>query len=731
MVKPSHLRAVSDDDTGLNAWLDAAKARMTPAAFGVVAGALAFAAPRYQGRTLPVGETLLAHALATADMLLQLKLDPETVAAGLTFHCLEIEPDCADELRARLGQTVTELAEGALRMAQIGALSSRQQPGQRSTDQAVQLEALRKMLLAMVQDVRVVLIKLADHTQQLRSLVGAMDESLRRPIAELTRDIFAPLANRLGVWQLKWELEDLSFRILEPDVYRQVARLLDEKRADRERYIESVIALLKGELTRAGISAEVTGRPKHIFSIYRKMRVKELDFEGLYDVRAVRILVDAVKDCYAALGLVHHVWSPIPKEFDDYIARPKSNSYRSLHTAVIGPEGKAIEVQIRTHEMHQHSELGVAAHWRYKEGSRHEDGYDQKIAWLRQILEWKDEVRDAGELAEQFRNGLFEDTIYVMTPQGRVIDLPKGATPIDFAYHVHSELGHRCRGAKVDGAMVPLNTLLQNGQRVEILAAKQGGPSRDWLNPQLGYLKSQSARTKVRQWFNRQNYEEEVGQGRTLLEKELQRHGKTALNLDKLAGEFGFAKTDDFLADVGRGEIGPKQLHDALAKDGAPPPAPAAEPLVARKPRAGGAGSVLVVGVDKLLTSPAKCCKPAPPEPIIGFVTRGRGVSVHRADCANVKRLDAERMVTAEWGEATGASFSVDIEIEAIDRTGLLRDISEVLSRERINVTATNTLSSDLAARMRFTVEVADLEQLRRVLGMIRQVRGVVRAVRR
>ena len=731
MVKPSHLRVVRDDDAALAAWLAAAKTRMAPAEFETVANALELAAPVYAHRTLPGGEPLLAHTLATTDTLLQLRLDQETLAAALVFRCVELAPDLADRLRARLGRTVTDLAEGVLRMAQIGALSSRQQPGQRSADQAVQLEALRKMLLAMVQDVRVVLIKLADHAQELRSAVRATDETLQRPIAELTRDIFAPLANRLGIWQLKWELEDLSFRILEPDVYRQVARLLDEKRADREHYIEGVIALLKGELTRAGVAAEVTGRPKHIFSIYKKMNVKGLDFKALYDVMAVRILVDDVKDCYAALGFVHHLWSPIPKEFDDYIARPKSNSYRSLHTAVIGPEGKAIEVQIRTHEMHQNSELGVAAHWRYKEGSRHEGSYDQKIAWLRQILDWKDEVRDAGELAERFRSGLFEDTIYVLTPQGRVIDLPKGATPIDFAYHVHSELGHRCRGAKVDGAMVPLNTPLQNGQQVEILAAKQGAPSRDWLTPQLGYLKSQSARTKVRQWFNRQNYEADVAQGRTQLDRELQRHGKTALNLDKLAGGFGYAKTSDFLADVGRGEIGPKQLHDALAQDTAPLPTPAVEPLITRKPRSVSKGSVLVVGVDKLLTLPAKCCKPAPPEPIIGFVTRGRGVSVHRADCVNVKRLDPERMVTAEWGEAAGATFPVDIEIEAIDRTGLLRDISEVLSRERINVTATNTLSSDFAARMRFTVEVANLEQLRRVLGMIRQVRGVVRAVRR
>ncbi|OGA11282.1 MAG: hypothetical protein A2W68_03375 [Betaproteobacteria bacterium RIFCSPLOWO2_02_64_14] len=680
-AKFSQFRQVSDDDAALAAWLATVPARMPPSEAEMVAKAIGLAAPTYANRSLASGEPVLAHVLAVADMLLQLKLDHETVAAALVFRSLELAPDLAAQCRERLGSAVTGLAEGVLRMAQIGALSSRRQGGQRPAEQVAQLEALR---------------------------------------------------NRLGVWQLKWELEDLSLRILEPDAYKKVAGLLDEKRADRERYIEGVIAVLRQELGRAGIVAEVTGRPKHIFSIYKKMQLKNVDFELLYDVRAVRILVASVKDCYAALGLVHHLWSPIPKGFDDYIARPKSNGYRSLHTAVVGPEAKAIEVQIRTHEMHQNSELGVAAHWRYKEGSRPEGSYDQKIAWLRQILEWKDEVRDTNELAEQFRTGLAEDTVYVLTPQGRVIDLPKGATPIDFAYHVHSELGHRCRGAKLDGAMAPLNTPLRNGQRVEILAAKQGGPSRDWLNPQLGYLKSQGARTKVRQWFNRQNYEAEVTQGRALLDRELQRHGKTALNLDQLAGVFGHAKTGDFLAEVGRGEIGPKQLHDALASpDAAPPSTPAADTLVARKSRSGGQGSVLVVGVDKLLTTPAKCCKPAPPEPIIGFVTRGRGVSVHRAGCVNVKRLDPERMVTAEWGAAAGATFAVDIEIDAIDRTGLLRDISEVLSRERINVTATKSLSTDLAARMRFTVEVADLDQLRRALGLIREVRGVVRATRR
>ena len=590
------------------------------------------------------------------------------------------------------------------------------------------------MLLAMVQDVRVVLIKLADHTQDLRYAVKREDDAARRDTAQLTRDIFAPLANRLGVWQLKWELEDLAFRILDAQAYKEIARLLDDKRANRENYIENLMATLKGELARAGIKADVMGRPKHITSIYNKMQRKGMDFEALHDVRAVRVLVDDVKDCYAVLGMVHNLWSPIPKEFDDYIAKPKGNNYRSLHTAVIGPEGKSVEVQIRTHEMHHSSELGVAAHWRYKEGGRQDKGardYEGKIAWLRQILDWKDEVPDAGELAEQFRTGLFDDTIYVFTPQGKVVDLPVGATPIDFAYHVHTELGHRCRGAKVDGAMAPLNTVLHNGQQVEITTVAQGGPSRDWLNPQLGFIKSQSARSRVRQWFNRLNYDADVARGRAMLEKELQRHGMTALNLDKLAETEGYAKLDDFLADIARGDVGPKRLQDALR----PAPAPVIEALpVPRKARAratGAGGGVLVVGVDKLLTVPAKCCKPAPPEAIIGFVSRGRGVKVHRANCSNVKRLDPQRMVTAEWGAATGATFPVEIEIEALDRTGLLRDISEVFTRERANVTATNTLTKDMLARMRFTLEIANLDLLKRVLAMVREVKGVIRAARR
>ncbi len=730
MVTRSHLQIVPTETSAAGAW----RAQLLAAAGpqnGLIERALDFIQPLYEDRELSTGQPLLGHVLDVAQTLCELKLDADTLAAALLYPAYERSPELAGTIREKFGVAIAELAEGVGRMAQLGALSSRGH-SEGKAQQAAQLESLRKMLLAMVQDVRVVLIKLADHLQALRFVVRSDDSAAKRAAAEITRDIFAPLANRLGVWHVKWELEDLTFRILEPATYKEIAQLLDGKRLDRERYIEEVIAGLKGELARAGIAADVSGRPKHIFSIHKKMHRKGVGFEALYDVRAVRVLVDDVKACYAALGLVHQLWSPIPKEFDDYIAKPKANDYRSLHTAVIGPEGKAVEVQIRTHEMHQHSELGIAAHWRYKEDGRHDRGYDEKIAWLRQILEWKDEVTeggDAGELAEQFRTELFADTVYVLTPQGRVIDLPTGSTPIDFAYHVHTELGHRCRGAKVDGAIVPLSTPLQNGQQVEILAAKQGGPSRDWLNSALGFLKSQGARTKVRQWFNKQNFDADVAHGRALLDKELQRHGATALNLDKLAADMGFARLPDLLVELARGDIGPKQLQEALKPPAEPMPEDIAPPA-ARKSRA-GKGGVLIVGVDKLLTLTAKCCKPAPPDAIVGFVTRGRGVSVHRADCSNVKRLDAERCVTAEWGEASGATFPVDVIVEALDRTGLLRDISDELTRERINVTATATQTTAHVARMRFTLEVENLAQLKRVLALVRDVKGVMGAARR
>ena len=699
--------------------------------------ALELARSLFGDARLGSGETALDHALGTAAIVSELKLDGEALAAALLAPAARLGADWMDAVAERCGANVAELVEGVARMEQMHALSSRTSAAP-AAEQASQLEALRKMLLAMVQDTRVVLVKLADHTQDLRFAVKSDDPAVRRATALLTQDIFAPLANRLGVWHLKWELEDLALRLMEPGIYQRIARLLDEKRLDRERYIETVIAQLRSELVRSGIPAEVTGRPKHIFSIYKKMRLKDIDFESLYDIRAVRILVQDVKDCYAALGLVHNLWSPIPKEFDDYIAKPKSNRYRSLHTAVVGPQDKALEVQIRTQEMHRHSELGVAAHWRYKEGSRAEQDYDRKIAWLRQVLEWKDEFQDAGELAERFRTGLFEDTIYVLTPQGRVIALTKGSTPVDFAYHVHTELGHRCRGAKVDGAMVPLSTPLANGQQVEIHAAKQGGPSRDWLNPELGYARSSGARAKIRQWFNRQNYESAVAQGRTVVEKELRRQGMTALGLDRLAARFGFGNADDFLAEVGRGEIRSGQLEQTVRALDPRAPMPAMEsgkeaaaPAARRSQATPRKGSVLVVGVDRLLTVPAKCCKPAPPDAIVGFVTRGRGVTIHRAHCASLNRLESKRRVAAEWGESAGGAFPVDIEIVAARRAALARDIAEVLARAKIRIVGSRAVEDEAAVRLRYTVEIADIGQLQRLLTLVRGVRGVARAARR
>lgn len=725
MAPAPQLKVVSAHaDARLTAWLTRLADGYAESDAALIGRALAWAVQQAGERTLRGGEPVLGHAVNATLILRDFNLDAETLVASLLAPFVG-EAEALVAVREAFSTRVAELADGVARMAMIESLTQRTAP---SAEQAVQLEGLRKMLLAMAQDVRVVLVKLADHIQTLRFVVKCDDEETRLAVAQLALDIFAPLANRLGVWQFKWEIEDTALRIREPQTYRQIAGWLDEKRDSRQRYIDDVIAQLRAELAREGIKAELKGRPKHIYSIYKKMQRKQVEFDDIYDVRAVRVMVETVKDCYTVLGIVHNLWTPLAKEYDDYIAKPKSNDYRSLHTAVIGPTGKPLEIQIRTFEMHQQAELGVAAHWRYKEGSRRDAGYDEKIAWLRQVVEWKDEVADAGDLASQFKSASFAETIYVLTPQGRVIDLPRDATPIDFAYHVHSDLGHRCRGAKVDGVMVPINTPLRNGQRVEILAAKQGGPSRDWLNPALGFIRSASARNRVRQFFNRLNYDADVAQGRDIVTRELQRQGMTATNLEKLAQRAEFDKLSDFLAALARGEIAPRQLQTLLRADEAVPVAEDAEPLV-HKPRA-QPGGILVVGVDKLLTVPAKCCKPVPPDAIIGFVSRGRGVTIHRKGCPNVQRLPEERLIAADWGASSEASFSVDIIIEAEDRTGLLRDITEILSRERINVTATNTVSRQAAAFMRLTLEVPNIEQLNRVLALIREVPHVASAAR-
>lgn len=670
------------------------------------------------------GTPLPQHALATAAILANMRFDVETLAAALLAGLDEqaLKPEV---LTRQFGDRLAALVLGAARLYRMDALFSSE-----LASEASQSESLRQMLLAMADDIRVVLIKLAERVQTLREMTQAAAEA-RIKVAYNARELYAPLANRLGIWQLKWELEDLACRYLEPETYRHIAQLLNERRLDRERYIEQVLAKLNAELKQAGLeNFKVTGRPKHIASILAKMRSKGLAFEDIYDVRAVRVLVPEVKDCYHVLGIVHSLWQPIPGQFDDYISRPKRNGYQSLHTAVIGPEGKALEVQIRTFAMHQDAELGVAAHWRYKEGGQGAALAD-KVAWLRQLLAWKDELAAHADLAQQLRHELFQDEVFVFTPQGKVIALPAGATPIDFAYAVHTELGHRCRGAKVDGQLVPLNTPLKTGQCVQILTAKAGGPSRDWLNPHLGFIRTSRARARVRQWFKQLDYAIHVQEGREQLERELNRLNLSHINLEQLAAKLGFDKPEDLYASLGRGDLGSGQLIRSLQELFLPPPEK--PPVRARKRKAALAG-VLVEGEANLFTRMAGCCKPAPPDPIVGFITQGRGVSIHHADCNVVRRLPPAqqgRLLQASWEGDGQEVFAVEVEIIADDRPGLLKDISELFAQEKINVIRVHTQSQHKTARMEFTLEVRNVEQLARLLVRAAHVRGVSLARRK
>ena len=727
----------------LDALLDSIGRDLALADREVLARALDFAEPLYAGQTLSTGEKVWPHALGLASSLAAIGMDAASRASGILFAAPKYVAK-SDDLRERFGAEIAGLAAGVEKLYQLRVSTRPARAGGKPSDeeQEKQSEILRKMVLAMVEDVRVVLVRLASRTQTLRYFAKNPTPG-RESYAQESLDIYAPLANRLGMWQLKWEIEDLSLRFIDAQGYQRIAQMLDEKRAEREGFIHTVTAELEKELGAAGIHAEMQGRPKHIFSIYNKMRAKELDFSEVYDVRAVRVIVDSVKDCYAVLGIVHNLWTPIPREFDDYISRPKANLYRSLHTAVIGPDGRALEVQIRTQEMHQHAEYGVAAHWRYKEagksagaGSQAREAFDEKIAWLRQLLAWRDEVADSAEWVERFKHAALDDTVYVMTPQGKVVDLPAGSTPVDFAYALHTDLGHRCRGAKVDGHMVTLDKPLANGQRVEIVSTKVGGPSRDWLNAELGYIKSHRARQKVRQWFNNQALADTVASGRAIVEREMHREGEGKAKLDTLATTLGFPKSDDLFAAVARDEVNLRQLQIALRTlrgEAAPAPAAPAGPATHKPKSGGGESGILVVGIDRLLTQLARCCKPVPPDPIRGFVTRGRGVSIHREDCPSFRNLSEthpERVIDADWGAKNVGAFSVDMVVVASDRQGLLRDVGEALAREKINVTAVNTQSKQDLAYMRFTCDVADVDQLRRALGVVREVPGVLRASR-
>ena len=718
------LQQTADKLTSSNAvtaWLENLGARHSEQEAILIWQAIELAKEAHKGQLRASGEPYVNHVIAVADILVNLHLDADAIIAAILHDVVEDSDYTLDDLGERFGHIVASLVDGVTKMKIIDR-------GARPVgDKAIlQAESLRKLLLAMAEDVRVVLIKLADRLHNMRTL-KYLPESKQLRIARETLDIYAPLANRLGIWQIKWELEDLSFRYLDPHAYKQVAQFLDERRVDREHYIAHAIKVLTNELQHAGVEAEIQGRPKHIYSIWKKMQRKGLGFHELYDVRALRILVDAKRDCYAALGVVHGMWKHVPKEFDDYIATPKENNYQSIHTAVVGSGGKTLEVQIRTRDMHEHAELGVAAHWKYKEGSKQDGAFEQKIAWLRQLLEWREESDDDGDFIDRFKSEVFQDRVYVLTPQGKVVDLPQGATPLDFAYHIHTEVGHRCRGARVDGRIVSLTYELKSGEQVDILTTRHSRPSRDWLNPQLGYLKTNRAQAKVRTWLKAQNYEINVSSGRTALEKELHRLGVHEINHHTLAEQLKFSELDDFLAALGRGDINSTQLAGAvqrlLVKE-QPETLPGSRQQFSHRQTATPGNDIVIEGVGNLMTNIANCCKPVPGDQITGFITQGRGVTVHRRDCHNILKMDdakRSRLITVEWGNAASESYLVDITVEAIDRQNLLRDILTILSNEHINMLAVNTHSNtqNHTAMMKFRLEIHDVDQLSRVLNRI------------
>ena len=712
-----------------------------------------------EGKLASTGEPLSNHSANVVLILSELGTDAQTRASALLAMLPDDAPSegGADDLRKSFGSEVVTLVQGTRALLRLGHITG--QAPDIAASGSDQKEKQRKMLLAMAADLRIVLIRLASRLQSLRWM--ALTKTNCPPgFARETMELYAALANRLGIWQLKWEMEDLAFRFLEPDTYRTIAKRLEEKRVEREAFIEAVVKKLKDELDALNIHAHVTGRPKHIYSIWNKMRIKDIDFDQLYDLRALRVIVDDERDCYSVLALAHSIWTPVSDEFDDYISRPKPNGYRSLHTVVADAQGRAFEIQIRTHEMHQFAEYGMAAHWRYKEAGKRggqvaaAGGYDEKIAWMRQLLAFDKESATQGEAhsgapergraANKLRKeadraaatsaGLqsaSDERIYVMTPQARVIELPVGATPVDFAYYLHTDLGHRCRGARVDGQMVPLLTRLTTGQTVEIMAAKSGGPSRDWLNPQLGFLASPRSRAKVRAWFNAVELQQRIAQGQVMVEKELQRLGKTAINLEQLAQQLGFARADDLYVAAAKEEFSLRQIDHLFKETGR---TTATEPVARHYPTGGGNvaktgnSGVLVVGVDALLTQLARCCRPAPPDAIAGFVTRGRGVSIHREDCTAYAALAAnqpERLIPVDWGDTGDALYPVDISIHAPERRNLLRDLSEVFSKLKLNVIGVNTHSRRSLAHMVFTVEVKNGEQISRALTALNELAGV------
>ena len=706
--------------------------------FETVTKAYVVASYAHRNQRRQSGEPYMIHPLAVTTILYEtLHMDVDTLAAGLLHDVAEDTEFGIDYIRAQFGPAVAALVDGVTKLKRIRDLSN---PQSGMADSKA--ESLRKMFLAMVEDPRVVLIKLADRLHNMRTL-GSQPSHKRKRIARETLDIFAPLANRLGVWQLKWELEDLGFRYLHGDTYRDLTRAMQQKRTERERLVIMTKHDLEEALAKAGIKAEVSGRPKHIFSVWKKMQRKDVDFEQIYDIHGFRVIVESETQCYAALGVVHSLWRPIPGEFDDYIANPKDNMYRSLHTAVVGKNGRPMEVQIRTQEMHEIAELGIAAHWQYKEQSKHEESYQQKIRWFRQIMEWRQDVTDADEFIDSMKSDVLNDRVYVFTPRGDIVDLPAGATPIDFAYAIHTELGHRCRGANVNGKLVSLDYKLQTGDQVSVIAAKRGGPSRDWLNPNLEYVATQRARSKIRGWLRKQNREDNIQRGRQLLEKEMKRLSITE-SFEAMAKLFGYDKVDDFQAAIGYGEINSQQIAQRVLENERR--AQQEEDWTTglriqgqsknRAPSSGG-GSFQVQGVDGVLTNLARCCNPVPGDSVIGYVTRNRGITVHRTTCPNIadkiRRGRDRQLIEVQWKAKPEATFPVEIQVSAYDRSGLMRDIASLVADDHINMLSVEALTGqkDNLAVITATLEIEDIGQLTRILTKIDRLPNVVEARRK
>jgi guanosine-3',5'-bis(diphosphate) 3'-pyrophosphohydrolase len=700
-----------------------------------------FAEKAHTGQTRASGEPYVIHCLAVAEILSELKVPPVMVVAGLLHDTVEDTNVTLEIIRSKFGQETADLVDGVTKLTHLPQVTRPDYPegtkektelapiiDAKSRKRDLATETLRKTLMAMGDDVRVILIKLADRLHNMRTL-NHMPEEKRLRIAQETMDIFAPLANRLGIWEIKWELEDLSFRYLDPEGYKEIAEKLLDKRINREQEIQTIIEELKTILREGGIKAEISGRPKHIFSIFQKMKKKNEVFEMVRDLRAIRLIVSDIPSCYSALGIIHTHWRPIPNEFDDYIASPKDNFYQSLHTSVIYSDHKPLEVQIRTPEMHENAEFGIAAHWRYKEKGPQNSQYEQRINWLRKIMEWRQDVDDAQEFVDGMKSDVFEDRVFVFTPRGDIIDMPAGSTPIDFAYNVHTEVGNRCRGAKVNGKLVSLDYQLKTGDQVEILAAKHGGPSRDWLNPHLNLVKTERARSKIRQWFKIQNRELNISQGKVMLEKEFHRLGLNNIKFEDLKKSFGYKELNDFFESIGNGDLSLRRIINKLKEVEEPNSDPLLE-IHTALPEKKDANAIKVLGLKGILSIYAKCCNPVPGDEIVGYITRGRGATIHRKDCPNILRAkDRERIIRVSWGEPK-QTFPVTIQVRAYDRHGLMGDISSILANENINIRDLHVKVIESLANITIILDIIDIAQLSRVLTLIETLPNVMEAFR-